>query len=546
MNDDRIGRYLADQAEGIALTPADPDAVMRRGSRRRTRRRSAFVGTLAVVAVLTTTVALRDGSDDQQVKVDYESPEVSASTFDWSLVTPRAGLAYASSSVQLGGSIYSLSTAPATVGDPDPYDSAQPPVIYRSDDGAEWTAVGSPDGMRVSALSGAGDSIYALGTAPAGGGTRDLVVATSRDGAASWSNVTLPRDVAELEARHPGKISIGQPRIVARDASHLVASISVGANLDPSAYAPELAEQDGSYVTEWTDDGLTVRDAGEMCTVDVPETTVAPDVDPDAAANEGTRRQVPPEAMACRAEAAGGEKADQGEVVATYTWEQLGIDEELRGLIDGRSITYVSDDGTTFQRVEVPEEAGEWTAALVATSDGFRILRGSYGPDVAPVSTLLSSPDGHTWTVERQIPGSPGTAGLLDDHLAVSVFDERGNGRITIQQADGSWSDLDLTQAVTVPDGFQAWVGEVAFGPLGLAAVLTTSGEEEMGESYLIHSTDGTDLAVLPLTDQVPDPASVVGVVVTADAIAVRFTEPQDDDPSTPPSQVVLVGTPTD
>ena len=133
MNDDRIGRYLADQAEGIALAPADPENVMRRGSRRRTRRRTAFVGSLAVVAVLATSVALRDGSDDQKLQADYLSPEVTESTFDWSVVTPRAGLAYSSSSVQLGGSIYSLSTAPAVAGDANPYDDVGPahPVPLR-------------------------------------------------------------------------------------------------------------------------------------------------------------------------------------------------------------------------------------------------------------------------------------------------------------------------------------------------------------------------------------------------------------------------------
>ena len=54
-----------------------------------------------------------------------------------------------------------------------------PPTLYRSDDGAEWSQVGPPDGVRTSALAASGDTLYALGTAPAGGGTRDLVVATS-------------------------------------------------------------------------------------------------------------------------------------------------------------------------------------------------------------------------------------------------------------------------------------------------------------------------------------------------------------------------------
>ena len=40
-NDDRLDRYLADQANAITLPPADPTGAARRGARRRTRRRGA-------------------------------------------------------------------------------------------------------------------------------------------------------------------------------------------------------------------------------------------------------------------------------------------------------------------------------------------------------------------------------------------------------------------------------------------------------------------------------------------------------------------------
>ena len=448
--------------------------------------------------------------------------------------------------MQLGGSIYSLSTAPAVAGDPDPYDDAGPPTLYRSDDGAEWSQVGCRPTASAPLRSPArATPSTPSAPRPAGGGTRDLVVATSTDGAASWSNVTLPRDVAELEARHPGKISIGQPRIAALDATHLVASISVGANLDPAEYAPELAEP-GRRLRDRVDRRRPRRPRRRRA-VRLHRRDVRVHDGSLAEEQERSRPTLPPATVASATTAP--PKDEPGEVIASYTWDQMGIDEELRGLIDGRSITYVSDDGATFDRVEVPEEAGHWTSALVATPDGYRILQGSYGPDVAPHATVLSSPDGRTWTVDTQLPGSPGSAGLLNDRPAISVFDERGAASIHVEQPDGTWTPIDLSQAVTAPDGYDAWVGEVAFGPLGMAAIVSTSSSDPnggaMGDSYLIHSSDLTSLSVLPLADYVDEPCCAAGVVVTADAVAVRFTEAPDDDQSTPPSQVVLVGTPT-
>ena len=527
MNDDRISRYLADQAEGITLPPADPEGVIRRGARRRTRRRSALVGSLAVVAVLATAVALRDGSDDQRVEQGFLAPEVVPSPFEWSTVSPETGLAWSSSSVQLDGVVYSLSTAPAAETDPSRGDVG-PPSLYRSDDGAEWARVTAPDGVRVSSLAGAGDTLYALGTAPAGGGTRDLVLSTSTDGASTWSNITLPRDLAEIEARHPGQVFVNTPRVVARDATHLVANVGVSANLDPSQYFPEMNEGDRAYSSEWTADGLVVRDMGE-----IPCEAVGPRGD----ANE-------PSDKVCMAEARRAIAEDEGEVVFQKTYDELGIDQELRGLIGGRSLTYVSEDGATFERVDVPLGAGEWTSDLLATADGYRMARGSREGNTA---TLLRSADGRTWTVDTTLPGSPGELGLLGDRVAVSLYDDTGN-HVRVQQPDGQWSDLDLTGAVSAPAGMQAWMSDVAFGPLGLATVIGTSDDEgRSGESYIVHTTDGTTVSAVPVSDVVDDVdgVSVVGATVTADAIAVRFTVPQDDDPATPPTQIVLVGTPT-
>ena len=148
-DDDRLSRYLSDRADGITLSPADPTGVMRRGSRRRIRRRGALVGGVAVLGLLATTFVVRDGGD-QKVKVSVASPDVAASTYRWSVVKPTSGLGYSSSHTELAsGALYGLSTAPGPI---DPGNAAQPPVLYRSDNGTEWAKVALPTGLSASAL----------------------------------------------------------------------------------------------------------------------------------------------------------------------------------------------------------------------------------------------------------------------------------------------------------------------------------------------------------------------------------------------------------
>ena len=160
-DDDRLSRHLAASADAITLTPADPAAAVRRGTRRRNRRRAA-IGGVAAVAVAATTFSVLD-RQPTPVDSDLAAAGVVASPFDWTVVEPATGLGYSRSATLADGSLYSLSTAPG------PYDeqSSFEPHLYRSADGAEWAEVSLPDDMRASSIATDGGSLYAIGTAPA-------------------------------------------------------------------------------------------------------------------------------------------------------------------------------------------------------------------------------------------------------------------------------------------------------------------------------------------------------------------------------------------
>ena len=526
-HDDRIHRHLSRQADAIPLTAADPGSVMRRGARRRNRRRGAVVA-LAALAVVTTSVSVigRDGPD---ATVDSDlAASVVPSPYDWTVVSPRSGLGFGGSSAVVDGTVYSLSSAPG----PGTDQPSTGPHLYRSDDGAEWTEVPLPEGVRLSSLAGAEGALYALGTAPAGGGTgRDVVMSTSDDGAATWTNVVLPGDISALEARHPDQITLSTPSIVAADSTHLVVSIVVTATPDVAALLPGVdisggweIRPDGLRVYEPDDQDGSCGPPGIRC-AGSPSTSEAPSS--DGGSGDGgtiTAAEDP------------GSTTTSPLVAGTYTWDELGLDPELQELIGGRTYLYTTDDGADFQRAELPAGVQGWGGQVLATPDGYRLFLGVIGDRDESTTAVLSSSDGYTWTEAGTVPGAPQAVGLVGDRPALSVWAADGEA-VFVNQIDGTWASLGLSAAVDQPTR----VFDVAFGPLGLAALVQTLGDDPQ---YFVVHTDGARLSAVALADHFDGRTAFIGVAVSADAILVRVDDPPDGDPSTPPTQRVLVGTP--
>ena len=514
-DDDRLSRYLADQAEAITLAPADLGAAMRRGTHRRNRRRGAIVAGATLAIVATSLSVIDRGDPDASVDSDLAAAVV-PSSLDWTVVSPTSGLGYSRSTTLVGGVTYSLSTAPG----PNDETTSSETHLYRSDDGAEWAEVALPDGVRPSSLAGSGDTLYAIGTAPASGGGRDLVVSASTDGAATWSSVTLPDAVAALEARHPGEIIISQPDVAATDATHLVASVVVTANPDVETLLPDDASPNGGWSI--SADGVSVYE----------------ELPCDAASGEQANDCADPAiTRSSEATAPMPNGPSKPEVKATYTWDELGLDPELRGLIGGRTYVYASDDGVTFDPATLPGDVGGWSGGLLATDDGYRLFLGQEVRESDATTLVLASEDGHTWTRAGSLPGSPVSAGLLGGRPALAVYTVDGSFAVQISQPDGSWVPLDLLAAVGGSGGVQ----DVAFGPLGLAATVWQEGDPMA--SYIVHSADGTTVSAVALADHLDASTSVIGLSVSADAIVVRVADPKGATGSTP-TQHDLVGTP--
>jgi hypothetical protein len=229
--------------------------------------------------------------------------------------------------------------------------------------------------------------------------------------------------------------------------------------------------------------------------------------------------------------------------VHTYTWEELGVDDDLRDLVTtGRTYVYVSHDGGEFAPADTGGPAAG-RAHVVAADDGFTLFLGR-DTDAVVTTEVMRSADGALWEPAGELDGAVANAGTVAGRAAAAVAGgDDYETTIRLAQADGSWLTVDPRTALEEPADAQ--VGQVAFGPLGWAATLW--GGEGTG-ARAIHSVDGTSMSVVPLDDLLDLPSDEVPhleAAVTADAVLVRVADrAADDDPATVPPQRVVVGTP--
>jgi hypothetical protein len=501
--DARFDNYFSARAIGIELPPAGIASVMDRAARRHRHRRAA-VSACAAVAVLTGALSIvnLDGAPStEQVDARLAGPILVDSSLAWHAVTPKAALSWTNSTViGPGNALYSLSTAPGAIASEE---APLPATLYRSADGIEWTPTALPDDLNTSSLASSEHFLYAIGTAPAGGNLRAVQLASTNAAGAPWSRVTLPINVATLEARYGVHIGLGR-LTAASDGTRVVAGVR--AQVDD--IGPLLRT-----IGDGNEGGYRVTETG----IDVYAKPTLPERNA-----EMLKRPEPVPS-------------------ASYTWEQLGIDSALRSLILGETHVFVSDDGTTFTEASLPTP---WRGlgAVLATADGFSLI-GSTGRSNMAVESW-SSADGHTWTTDGGLatPGHVLASGTRRDRAVVVISGRQGAGEqvatIKVQQGEGRWSELrvsDLLSRAGLEGEFYA--SNAAVGPLGAALVVSQYGGDEKEHSYLVTTTDGIEASVVDLAPLVGD-GHAGDVRVTADAITVTVTS---DDAR---SVQLVVGTP--
>jgi hypothetical protein len=435
-NDNRFDSYLSARAAGLDLPTANLGSVLDRVAQRRRHRRAA-VSACTAIAVLggaLSVVNMGSSSAPEHVVARAGGGTLVASSLEWTSVTPRSGLSWSSATiVGPDKALYGLSTAPGSVGD-----DGSAPVLYRSTDGVEWTPTTLPDGLHPSSIASAGQSIYAVGTAPAGGNANVVQLASSTTAGGTWSKVDVPLDLDSLERKYSVKLGVSKLS-VAGNGTQTVVAVAISAQDDVvDRLVPGGVAQGQGYTVD--DAGLTVY------------------VAPDKADVGAQKREI---------------KAP--EVKATYTWDELGVDTTLRSLILGETRMYVSDNGGPFTSGMVLNVRS--SGPLYSTTNGFRMVTSSSG--ATDSSTVLTSIDGRTWEADRlaTTPGWVVGSGVRRDMVALvtsaqSPADDQA-GTIRMQQPGGTWTEIGLTDLLhRAGAAGDYYLSSAGVGPLGVAAVL--------------------------------------------------------------------------
>jgi hypothetical protein len=511
----RFARYFQSQALTIELPAGDPSALATRAAARRRRRRAVFSGAAALALVAGAVTVQQVGGDDGAEVTSQADAAVAAAPLQWTSVTPVAGLLYsASSTVTADGTQYGLSTAPGRY-DPDTTDWRQ--TLYRSADGVEWSAVELPEALWPSQLASSGNQLYAVGTSPAAGGSRSVVLAHG-DAGADWAVSSLPIDIPAIE-ESAGSGVVVQGLDVATGPAGVVVAFQLQARADPLAYVP--AGVDGAVSAAWTPTGLDVYAAPEGCDVD--------------AAGE----------INCRAVPRGAKSALQTPIVS-FTFEQLGIGARLQSLIAGEPHVFVSADGAGFDEVALPGNV-RGSTTVVGSDTGYVLFATTWDQSGAAVTTLTSA-DGTTWTLDQGLrtQGSVLAAGTIDGKAAAIVAPDFAGAVLEVQQQDGTWLPIDLAAAVDargVPAGSYLSIGAADIGPLGAAAVISAYDDASQHEQhFVVHSPDGRSVSVQPVAELVSGDAYPAAVRVSADAVTVVLGDDRFGDGVV--TSTLLVGTP--
>lgn len=520
MNDDeRIQHYFRERAPELDLPAAGAPAVMARGRRRRHRRAVMKVGGVAAALAIGGMAAAQafDGRGDHH-QVAANATVVTPSPLHWSTVSPTRGLSHGQQSATFGGATYNVSSAP---GSTDPTSGSEK-YLYRSTDGADWDPVTLPGGVQPRSLTAGGDRLYAVGTAPAGGGGNGerVSVASLADGTDAWTAADLPLDLASL-----GRAAGSEVRVEHVDAAVVGGTAVVAVEVRAQADVAALFPRDGIFraLQQVTPSGVeTIRiDGTEQLCVGGSTTTTAADGEPSPPTTPGV--EVDP----CGPAPTPGEKE-------FFTWAELGLSPEAGQLAAGRRLLFTSVDGAAFTAPATPPPTQaddrspvSGTGDLVAAADGFWYFF-TYSVGDGPYDRRTQgvfSADGITWaqTAAFTAAGAIEASGTLDGDAQLALATSGGEGKAGILTL---WS-VTPTGARSVDTstvfGDDERVGLIGYGPMGVAMVAYGADPAHPEAWRVVHSRD---LVTFSSVDG-PAPApgtrgQPAGLSVTADAITVR------------------------
>jgi hypothetical protein len=500
---------LRKEGRSLAIPSGDVDAVVGRGATLARRRHRAIAGGMAVIlaASAVSYMALtRDGKPTRVLIGDGPTTEIRRGDagIRWEKVPVRSGLTWTNNRSE---GLYAVSTAP---GRGDPNNPDMRPVLWHSADGVEWADVRALGDLYLGDLADRGARLYGVGTGPASAAVAgkkpvsDLVVGWSDNGGRDWARRNLPVDVRAMAAK-TRRIGVGQVEVAATDQAVVAVASFIG-ELDVPALLPDGQTAPNGWVT--TDNGVDVLGDGPECPAGTSSTP--PDERGSKPRRQETNNEPPGEQYSYECFKADGtaesvSPQDSRGVKASYTWEQLGVNDDLRRAVRNEPFVFVAAAGTTdFTPATVPALSGKLGNALLDTNgDGLLLVvneRGDLKSRGEPKSVVLRSTDGRTWSAAPTPPGFQYALGLgrLGQRTAL-LGGGAGGATMWLANPDGTWSPSSLAGAVDPEASKDARVELVGadVGPLGVVAVVSVVRDHIAEKGGVKVTQNGYTLTVL-------------------------------------------------
>lgn len=540
----------------LDVPPGDVHRVMARG-RARQRHRKAGMAVLSAVALLGGgSFVIRTGDGPGTEVRSADSVLRGDVPMSWRTVTPESGLGYARGFGSRAGAapLYALSTAPGTA---DLGKPSQSRVIWKSDDGIEWTAAKTfgPD-LYLSDLAVAGERLYAVGTgqavAAAAGGRKvsPVLVGWSDDGAKSWQRSDLDIDLGSISAVTTSQMVAATD--VAAGPAGTVAVVLMTAVLDVRAVLPDGIEAPNGWAL--TREGVDLLDSDTYeCRIGNPPPNQGR---PPGRGRDEANRPGPVDPVPCFEGEDFVESISPQEafgVTASYSWSQLGIDGDvLRAVLREPFVYFAAPDSNEFRRVDLPLADSSFEVMVEAVDDGFDLaVTGALGPvpDGATKVTMFHSADGRAWERIGDATGLDWVTamGRLDGRPAMIGQTRRG-AVLARSNGDGSWTSTELIRAVDPSITADSTVQPVAagIGPLGAVVAVVVVNENEKPSQLtprLLVTRDGETWSDSALDDLAGQKVrGVTRIVVAGDRALVTVGAASKDGDRL--RQLVLVGSP--
>lgn len=413
-----------------------------------------------------TTTTTPDNSDNP----DSTGPRVSAADLASSVVPGTDS--YAGRFLTDDGQLIQVTTSPGVKWEDLGEGETVPYVVQVSDKNGLVATNELPAGISPSSFAYHDGVLYSVSTSPATvNDGLDVIVNTTSDNGSSWSSRTIVMPAIP----NPEINSAWRNHSVAASDAGVLVSIQTSYFMDFTKVLPQYSYENGNFDIRQTETGVDVRDWTEYSRLSEEQSLRCQAIIDNVT---DPSDELIAEMERCWADM---EQLAEPDVIATFTWAELGV-EPISPQTE--TLMYFTAGDEDFEKVSAPP--GNGSPYVVASNNGFIAeiySEGDYVEDAEYYEPrYFASGDGRSWTEVQSPPGTCGIRGS-QSNLFITQDCETQSGGFVSADLGRSWLPLGPVPTAA-PEGYASYVTLYA-GDLGYVAFRNTEPDYALLEEEL-------------------------------------------------------------